>query len=569
MKKRYISLLSVFTVVLLACCAGTKELPQKGQIEQIAPNIAELDGEEGDSAHLRPEPLDRNVFAMTINDGILELDPRLSYSADEAQIFTALYEGLFTYHPFTLEPVYGLAKAWELSEDKLVWTFVLRDNARYWNGDEVTAQDFKNAWLSLLEPDRRAPYSSFFDIIVGAKEYRMGENTDPNSVKIIAKDAQTLEVQLKHPASYFPNMLCHHAFAPVHSSQLNGSKLSEVPPIGNGPYYLVERKTDRLILQKNSLYWDEKKVSFDRIDILFPEDGKAASNLWDSGQVQWLAGAMDIEALRDRSGITVNAMFATHYYFIKSSSEPWNRRELRRALSLALPWEELRADYMLPAKTLIYPIPDYPELEGVFATDLEEAKNILNAEGYPKGIGLPNIKILITPSKESEKIAQLMQGAWQGGLGIQVEIETVPFSSYYPSLKRKDYTVGFTSWIGDFADPYTFLQMWQTGSNLNDAEYDDEEYEDLITRSMLLEGQERWQVLAEAEKLLLDYGTVLPISHSPAINIINTDEILGWYPNALDIHPYKYLEWASYRPLPGVVLGNRPSLLAQAPMFKD
>jgi peptide/nickel transport system substrate-binding protein/oligopeptide transport system substrate-binding protein len=116
--------------------------------------------------------------------------------------------------------------------------------------------------------------------------------------------------------------------------------------------------------------------------------------------------------------------------------------------------------------------------------------------------------------------------------------------------------VGFSTWIGDFADPYTFLQMWRRDSNLNDAQYNDAEYEARMEKSMREEGRTRWQTLAEAETLLLSRGTVLPISYSPAINIVDTEEIEGWYPNVLDIHPFKYMAFKNLRPLPGVALAS-------------
>lgn len=521
--------------------------------EAPSPDSAGNTPQEDRQARLRPEPADRSVFTMTINDGNLEFDPRLSYNADEAQLFTGLYEGLFSYNPYTLEPVYAVARAYNVSEDKLVWTFTLRENARYWNGDRVTAAHFRDAWLSLMNPEHEAPYSSFFDMVKGGKDFRRGSNTDPASVGIEAPSDDTLVITLEHPAAFFPNMLCHHSFSPIHPSQLETVGFAETVPVGNGPFYLYERNADQLVLAKNALYWDEKNVSFKRIVVRWPQDPKEASALWDSGEVQWLNNNADFEALRDRSGISLFPMFATHYYFVRSANTPWQNRNLRRALAISLPWESMRGDYLMPAKTLIPRIPSYPVIEGMTTTNLEEARKLLTDEGHPKGVGLPAIKILIMPSVDARKIAAFMVTAWQDELGIPVEIEEVPAAQYYPALKRDDYTIGSTSWIGDFADPYSFLQMWQADSNLNDARFNDSEYEELISQSMRIEGEERWALLGQAESILLDYGTVLPISHSPAINIINTDEIAGWFPNALDIHPFKYLSWAAWRPLPGVV----------------
>jgi peptide/nickel transport system substrate-binding protein/oligopeptide transport system substrate-binding protein len=505
-----------------------------------------------DTAKGRPDPTVRDQLTVAFSSGPLELDPRKSYSADEAQIFTALYEGLFSYNPLTLAPMPAVASKWKLSEDKKTWTFTIRDTARYWNGDPVVAGDFKASWLSLLEVQRKSPYSSLFDIIVGAKDFRMGLEKDPQKVGIEAPDDHTLVVKLVSPAAYFPSMLCHHSFGPMHPSMIGQNNWSDRPPISNGPFYVVERQKDRLVLAKNELYWDAERVNFKKITILFAENAKAAASMWDSGEARWVAGDVDLDSLRDKSGIVVNPMFATYYFYIKSSTVPWNDKRVREALSISLPWDEIRKGYYLPAASLIFPIPGYPKIEGLTKTDVDRARQLLSDAGYARGINLPELVIRITPSQEAARIANLMALAWKEKLGISVKIDTVSYESYYESLKGNDYVVGSTTWIGDFADPYTFLQMWQRDSNLNDAGYNDPEYEGLIQKSMAQEGEERLKTLSDAEKILLDGGPVLPISYTPALNLIDENEIDGWYPNAMDIHPFKYLVYAAYRPLPGV-----------------
>ncbi|MDR2185062.1 MAG: peptide ABC transporter substrate-binding protein [Treponema sp.] len=505
------------------------------------------------AAEVRPIPVNRDELTITLSGEDTELDFRKSYLASEAQIYTALYEGLFSYHPLTMEPVPAMAGSWELSEDKKEWTFTLREHARYWNGDPVRAEDFRAAWLSLLDPAKDSPYSSLFDIIEGARNYRTGAFQDSGQVGISVPDDKTLVVRLTAPASFFPSMLCHHSFSPIHPSMIKTADWSELPPVSNGPFYIISNEKDQIVLAKNELYWDASRVALKKITIRFTGDGDEAAALWNSGEARWISGEINLDALTDRSGIMVNAMFATHYYFIRSARKPWDDYRLRRALSLALPWEEIRTGYFLPAKTLIYPIPGYPEIGGVDETNTEEAARLLEEAGYPKGVGLPELVVRLTPSPEAERIGKLMAASWMA-LGVPVKIDTVPYNRYFQSLKQNDYEVGSTTWIGDFADPYTFLQMWRRDSNLNDARYNDGEYEALMEKSMSEEGKERWKTLSEAETILLDRGTVLPISYSPAVNIIDMDELDGWFPNALDIHPFKYLYFKALKPLPGLAL---------------
>jgi len=529
---------------------GGIPIPPEGPSAPPAEGQPETPSREPEYAEVRPNSSNRDELVVSFTSGEMELDFRKSYMAHEAQLFTAIYEGLFSYHPITMEPILAAASRWATSEDKKQWTFTIRENARFSNGDPLRAEDFRAAWLSLLEPRRNSPYSSLFDIIEGARDYRLGR-LPASRVGITAPNDRTLIVRLNSPAAYFPSMLCHHSFSPIHPSMLNNVKWEK--PVSNGPFYIEEINDERILLSKNGSYWDAGRVQLEKLTIRFSKDGEDAAAMWNSGEARWIQGEVDVDALRDRSGIEVNVMFATHYYFIRSARRPWNDHRLRRALALALPWDEIRQGYSLPAKTLILPIPDYPEIDGLDETNVDEAKALLVEAGYPGGAGLPELVIRISPSPDAERIALFMAGAWLGILGIQVKIDVVPYNRYTQSLQLNDYDVGSTTWIGDFADPYTFLQMWQRDSNLNEASHDDSDFEALIEKSMTEEGTERWKTLAEAEELLLARGNVLPITYYPALNIINTNEIDGWYTNVLDIHPFKYMSIRARRPLPGVV----------------
>ena len=554
-KKYFIVFLIVF---MLAAC-------QSSQVQETQPVV-----ETGSIEYAEMRPGIRNLDELTVvfSRFDIELDFRKSYFASEAQIFTGIYEGLFSYHPLTLEPVPALADSWELSEDKMQWTFTIRRNARFRNGDPVRAEDFRAAWLSLIDPRQDYPYSSLFDVIEGARDYRNGIETDPNKVGITAVNSNTLVVRLSSPASFFPRMLCHHSFSPIHPSMINRTDWSPqenqrnwVPPVSNGPYRIISMNEESIVMQKCSQYWDNSKVTFNNITIKFANNADEAAYLWNSGEARWISGDVNIDALTDRSGIQINVMFATHFYFIRSSQKPWDDHRVRRAMALVLPWDEIRSNYYLPAATLIYPIIGYPEVEGITKTNLDEAQKLMAEAGYALPAsgslsGIPDLVIRIPPSFDAMRVGSIMANTWKEKLGFNVRVEVISFDRYYQSIDEDDYTVGSMTWIGDFADPYAFLMMWRNDSNLNRAHLDDADYEALIDKSMIEEGLTRLTTLAEAEKLLLDRGTVLPIFFNPALNIIDTGEIEGWYPNALDIHPFKYMSFRGFRPLPGVAMAN-------------
>ena len=546
---KFKKIFTIFSVIILIfSCSSAPSANTSPPDEKTIINQPEY-------AAARPRVQIRDELTVVFSKNEVELDFRKSFLASEAQLYTAIYEGLFSYHPLTMEPVLASAEKWDLSEDKKQWTFTIRQNAKFSNGDPLTAEDFRSSWLSMLSPEKEAPYSSLFDIIEGAREYRTGEIKNPEEIGIKTLGPRTLIVNLNSPASFFPSMLCHHSFSPIHKSMLHLEDWSLSPPVSNGPFMITQMNEEEIIFEKTENYWDSAQVSLNKITVKYTETGDEASILWNSGEARWITGEVNFDTLMDRSGIQVNPMFATHYYYIRSGEKPWNDYRIRRALVLALPWEKMRGSHPLPAKTLIYPLSGYPRLEGLSVTDIDESENLLEQAGFPNGKGLPTLVIRITPSQEAARITGLMAEAWKE-LGIPLRVEVIPYSRYFQELKTGGYNVGYSTWIGDFADPYTFLQMWRRDSNLNDAQHNDPEFEALIEKSMLEEGNTRWNTLGQAEKLLLERGSVIPISHSPAVNIVDINELGGWYPNALDIHPFKHLHFKAFRPLPGVVMAK-------------
>lgn len=508
----------------------------------LAPVVAQRQGDE---------------FVISFLQGNVQLNPIQSFTASEAQIYTGLYEGLVTYHPLTMEPVAAVAEDWEISDDRLVYTFSLRDDARYWNGERVTAAHFRDTWLKLIDPETDAAYNFLFDIIDGVREYRTGQIESPREVGIEAVNARTLRVTLRKPATHFLRILCHHAFVPVHPSVRDledWSELEEIP--GNGPFRLVERSADELLLERNRRYWARDEVQLERVRLVFTdEDDDTVTDRFNRGEIDWVTSGMSLADVQFPETIVVNPLFATTYYFLRSDLEPFSDERVRRALALLLPWDEIRDPEIqfLPADTLVPQIPFYPEISGITEPDREEALSLLQEAGYSRGVRLPTIEVHVPQGQETMRVARLMQENWESELEVNVDIRVTPYPAYFDALDDESFTVGTVSWIGDFADPLTFLQMWISDSNVNDAGFRDQRYDQLIDESMLESGEDRYQILSQAEQILLDTGTVLPISHSPSINLIDLDLVEGWFPNPLDIHPLRYLRFSDQSAAPGVI----------------
>lgn len=489
-------------------------------------------------------------FVTVFNDVAPEFDPHRAIYSNEAQIFTALYEGLFSYDAAGLEPLPAAAASWKKSKDGLVYTFEIRKEADWSDGTPLLASDFRNSWIRLL--DLNAQYAAFFDVIAGAREYRLGETSDPEVVGIRAQGEKTLVVMLNRPTAYFTRLLCHHSFSPIHPSMLGTeSWQARIPFPVNGPYKFAAFENGRLSLDKNPYYWDEKSVIIPKQAFIFTDDDVAASRMFNNEEAHWLAGPGDYDAILMEEAIQVNPIFATHYWYFNCGEAPWSDPSVRRALALLLPWKEIRdpATYTVPAETLVLPLPGYSEAKGIETQDRAEAMKLLESAGYPEGTGLPELKIYFAEGRDSRRLATLFQVAWKALPSLKVTLAPVVPARYYATIsgegKPAGITLAHTTWIGDFADPEAFLQMWTPGSPLNDAGFADPEFTDLLAKSYAKEGKERMSLLAEAETILLQKAALLPIYHSFAASVIDIDYIEGWYQNALDIHPYKTLRFGT------------------------
>lgn len=554
-------------ILFLFPAAAGFSFPQKelhSDEEEQMPGPSPLETEP--KAETQPEeaPADEeskeNEFAYVISPPEITLDPIHTFTSTEAQVYTALFEGLVTYHPFTLDPLPGMAERWEISSDKLTYTFHIRENAVYSNGDPVLAEHFRETWLTLIDPAQKAEYASSIDMVKNAREYRTGAIEDPEKVGIYADDEKTLRVVLAHPAAHFLKVLCHHSFAPLHPDMLK--KIPSDSPeklISNGAFFIAERGSDYLLMKKNLLYWDKERVNLDKLRLVYKEDPGEITTLFNKGDAHWVDGNINIDELQNQSAVVVNPLFSTSYFFFSAGDSPFADPGIRRAIALLFPWDEIRSsEYMyLPTDSLVPSFGSYPDVDGIPSRDVEEALRLLEEIGIPEGEGLPTVEIALPEGEESLRIGRLMKDAIEAELKVEAEISQYPFHTYYDILKEKPFTIGTLTWIGDFADPLTFLQMWTSDSSLNLSTYRDSSFDALIMESMELKGSERYETLARAEEHLLQGAIVMPIKNSPAFNIIDLQSIDGWFPNPLDIHPFKYLGFSKPTLPDGIVRGEK------------
>ena len=273
----------------------------------------------------------------------------------------------------------------------MTYTFFLRRNARYSNGDRVTAQHFRDTWLRTIAPETDSAYNFLFDVIDGVREYRNSDDPDPSRVGIQAVNNTTLRVRLRNPASHFIRVLAHHSFVAVHPSLLDIRDWSRVDSLPvNGPYQFVSRQDDQWVVERNPRYWDRENVGIDRIRFLFTDaEVDEVTERFNRGFIDWVTGGMTLGDVQFEDTIVINPLFATTYYFIRSDREPFSDPDVRRALALLLPWSEIRDPAILftPASTLVPSIPRYPTVVGLTAQDETRRWRCWPAQGSRRGVG--------------------------------------------------------------------------------------------------------------------------------------------------------------------------------------
>lgn len=472
-------------------------------------------------------------FAATV----VEVDPAQGQTALEAQVLTALYEGLVVYDPLSLRPAPGAAQAWSFSDDGLTLTFTLRSGLTYEDGTALNARDFRESFLRLLSPSLGAPFASLLDPIVGAQAWREGKLKDPVGLGIQVPREDTLVLKLAEPAPHLVSILCHYAFVPIHPAWRAAA--TALPPPSNGPFRLKTQEEGRWLLERNPRYWDTAQVALDVLDLRFNDDEVATTKAFKEGELDWVADSIDGSASLGSDFLSANALFGTSFFYFKTNKAPWTDARVREALILLLPLEEMRKPFLQPTSVLVPQFQGYPTVEGPKATDKARALELLTQAGFPEGKGLPPLTVALPGASSNDGFVAIFQKAW-AEIGLEVKSLEVQ-GSYYGQLATLDHTLGYFSWIGDFLDPVTFLVLWKTGSSLNSFAFSDPAYDGLLARAATEKSEDRLKTLAEAEKLLLAGGLIIPLSHTPGFNLIDRDAIGGWYANPLDIHPFKNL----------------------------
>ncbi len=490
-----------------------------------------------------------------------------SISVFESTLYTALYNGLVTADPRTLQPRVGLAVSWFVSEDKKTYTFNLRKNARFSDGSYVTAEDVRASWLASIQA--KTPFAYLFYSIEGVTDYVNGTGTVAD-IGITVLSDRVLQVRLTHPINYFLKVISHSAFSVTSRFQIAAQDWDTSPNeiLYSGAYVVESASDDEIILVKNPYFWGKENVQIEKIvaHLYDSTNAKAMFDAFQKGDIQWLDPSNEITSEQvaevDKKMVQSFSVFGTTYLFFKASDEPWTHASVRKALQLLLPLDKLLPKlYSFAAKSLV------PEISGVYSSvrktipseDTKTAYELLETAGYPKGAGLPPLVILV-PSDKKGTYAQIfteIKTALEKALELEVVIKPILFENYYAALQSEEFVIGSNNWVGDFADPMAFLQMWMYENKSIGHYYDEESFRAIIEQSFVLSGNERQAILQKAERQLLNSGIVLPLHHLYALELVRTDLLKGWVANPLNTPNFAALSFASEQSIPYIIYNQK------------
>ncbi len=488
-----------------------------------------------------------------------DLDPHTVTGVPEHHILMALFEGLVTPDPVDLHPVPGVAKNWDISEDGLLYTFHLNKNAKWSNGDPVTAEDFRLSYKRMLTPSLASEYAYMLHYVVGAKEYNLGELTDFNQVGFRAIDPHTFQVTLKQPTPFFLNLLVHPSWWPVHiptvekfgGLERKGTQWTRPENlVGNGPFTLKEWKfSQKIIVEKSPTYWDRDQVKLHQIHFYPIESQETEERMFRSGQLHKTneipLSKIDVYRRDHPELLHIDPYLGIYFYRINTTIPPLDKPKVRRALALAIDRDSLVTNVLkggqqsalsfTPPNTAGY-IPK-AQLKG----GSDEARKLLAEAGYPNGEGFPTVELLYNTSESHKIIAEVIQEMWSTNLNIQAELVNQEWKVYLDSQDTLSFQICRAGWIADYVDPHVFLEIFVTDGGNNDTGWSNQEYDSLLEEALAQSDQaKRYEVYQRMEKILMDELPIIPIYVYTRPYLLHPS-VKGHYPTKLDNHPYKYI----------------------------
>jgi oligopeptide transport system substrate-binding protein len=468
------------------------------------------------------------------------LDPHIATGVPEHHIISSLMEGLVHKDGETLEPRPGVAKSWDISADGRVYTFYLRQDARWSNGDLHNAHDYVWSWWRALQPALGNLYAYMYFPIANAKAYYDGEISDFSQVGVKALDDYVLQVTLTEPIPYFLQLLDHYSTYPVHRATVEkfgkadqrGTRWTfEGNIVGNGAFKLKEWKINRHItVERNPHYWNAENVRLNQVVFYPTENVTTEERMFRAGQLHYSGIPSDkIQAYSQSNdpSLCIQPYLGVYFYRLNVDKPQLSDKRVRRALGMTINRDQLVSQItkggQIPAYAITPPgtMGYYPESDLAF--DPEAARKLLAEAGYPNGEGFPTTEILYNTSEGHRKIAVALQQMWKKHLNIDVVLLNQEWKVYLDTVSNHHYEIARAGWIGDYVDPNNFLDMFLCNGGNNRTHWCNPEYDQIILQQVpkAKTHQQRLDLFKQAENILLDEMPVIPIYIYTSNNLVH------------------------------------------------
>ncbi|MEB2269236.1 peptide ABC transporter substrate-binding protein [Bacillus safensis] len=512
MKKRWsvVTLMLIFTLVLSACgFSGNKS---------------------GDSTSSSGEA--KTTLNVNISTEPFSLHPGLANDSTSGSVIRQTFEGLTRINAEG-KPENAMASDIKTSADGKTYTFTLRD-AKWSNGDPVTAKDFEYAWKWALDPKNESQYAYQLYYIKGAEAANKGK-AKVADVGIKAKDDKTLVVELENPTPFFTELTAFYTYMPVNQKVAEKNKNWYTNAgenyVSNGPFVLSQWKHGGSItLEKNNEYWDKDTVKLKKINMSMIKDTNTELSMFKKGELDWAGsptGSLPTESLKTlkkEGGLKIQTIAGIYNYKFNTKVKPLNNANIRKALAYSINRQaivdKITQGEQVPAMAIVPPTMQgfTDNKTGYFKDhDVATAKELLEKGakelGYKSVSDLPTLKLSYNTDEGHQKIAQAIQEMWKKDLGVKVELDNSEWNVYIDKIHSGDYQIGRMGWLGDFNDPVNFLELYKDkdGGN-NDTGWESKEYKQLLNDSAKeTDKTKREEMLKKAEEIIINDMPVAPI----------------------------------------------------------
>jgi ABC-type oligopeptide transport system substrate-binding subunit len=486
------------------------------------------------------------------------LDPQRARNVESSSVLRDMYEGLTIVGPDG-SPAPGVASEWAVSEDGLRWTFRLRPEARWSNGDPVVAADFVAAMQRLVDPATASQYAQVVDSIRNAGGIIRGQRK-PAELGVAAADDRTLVVELESPTPYLPGLMSHWSTMPVHRPSLQAHGAAFVKPgnhVSNGAFRLTAWVQGAHVdLERNRNYWNDAATRIDRLRWVSQSDESAEYKRYRSGElhVTYTVPRGQFDAIRREHAdeLHLGPQLGTYFYGFNLEREPFRSQPaLRRALSMVIDRQrlvdsvtrlgELPAHGWVPPGTYNYAAQSLDYAAQPMSARLAEARRLYAAAGYSAAKPL-RFELRYNTGETHNRLAVAVASMWKEALGVEVALVAVEFKVLQQDIDAGGLDVFRLSWIGDYNDPYTFLQYFKGDFGINTSRFRDARYDALLQQAAReVDVEKRRLTLEEAERVLLAAHPLIPLYFYVNKHLVSP-RVRGWYDNVLNVVYSKDLE---------------------------